>query len=414
MNGRAEAGFVIVGANLAGGAAASTLRAEGFDGPLVLVGAETLPPYERPPLSKDYLRGDASVEDTLLRPESWYRESDVELVLGVRALAIDPAEGKVRLEGGGVIPYDKALLATGGENRLLDVPGRDLDGVLSLRTVEDADRIRERALPGTRAVVVGAGFIGCEVTATLREMGVEVEVIEIFDVPLERALGREVGAVVEGIHRDHGARFHFGGSVQRIVGDGRVEAVVTDGGERIDCDFVVVGIGIRPATDLVAATRVEIQNGIVVDEFCQTSVPGVFAAGDVANHFHPLFRSRVRVEHWDNAIKQGAAAAHSMLGRRVPFDDLHWFWSDQYGHNLQFIGFAPQWDELVVRGRLDDRRFVAFYLLEGTVRAAVSIDRGKELRRAAGLIQSSRPVDRDLLRDEDVDLRKLAREGDSP
>jgi len=400
--------FVIVGANLTGGAAATTLRSDGFEGRVVLIGEELHPPYERPPLSKEYLRGEKKAEDALLQPESWYEENDVELMLGATVTRVDATERSVELVGGGRVSYDKVLVATGGRNRRLEVPGAGLDGVLDLRTIEDSDRIRAEASAGRKAVVVGAGFIGCEVAASLRALGVEVEVVEIFETTLVRALGPEVGGVFEAIHRDQGVRFQFDQSVDRFEGTGRVEAVVTTTGSRIDCDFAVVGVGIEPAAEVVGGSGVSVDNGILVDELCRTRVEGIYAAGDVANHLHPVFGTRMRVEHWDNALKQGAAAARAMMGSEDPFDDLHWFWSDQYEHNLQSMGHLADRDELVVRGSLDDRRFLAFYMKEGTVRGVVGLNTGKDVRRSAGLIRSRARVDPGTLRDEGTDLRALA------
>lgn len=400
---------VIVGANLAGGAAATTLRAMDFDGRVVLVGSERHPPYERPPLSKGYLRGEEAFAATLLHPEPWYGDNGVELLLGTRAQALDLERRLVLLDEREALSYDRLLIATGGRNRRLRVPGADLEGIHQLRTVEEADALRADAPPGRRAVVVGAGFIGSEVAASLRALGVEVDVIEVLSAPLLSVLGPEVAAVYEAIHRDHGVRFHFGRSVASFEGTaGRVDAVVTDDGDRLPCDLAVVGVGIEPATELVQGTDLEMENGIVVDELCRTSAPDVFAAGDVANHWHPLFGRRVRVEHWDNALKQGAAAAKSMAGVPAPFDDPHWFWSDQYEHNLQYVGLAVEWDRFVVRGSLEERNFVGFYLKEGVVQAAIGLDRGKDVRRARDLIRSRRAVDPALLADEEADLRKLA------
>jgi 3-phenylpropionate/trans-cinnamate dioxygenase ferredoxin reductase component len=399
--------IVIVGANLTGGAAAATLRSEGLEDPIVLIGQEPHPPYERPPLSKEYLRGQSSAESTLLRPASWYEENEVELRLGVRAEKVDPGERVVRLRGGTEVPYEKVLLATGGRNRRPDISGSDLEGVHDLRTIEDADRIRAEARPGRTAVVVGAGFIGCEVAASLRQLGVNVEVVEIFGTALQRALGPEVGAVFEGIHRDHGVVFHFGQVVERFLGTGRVEEVVTDRGHRIGCDFVVVGVGIDPDVDVVDGTGIATQNGILVDERCRTNVDGIYAAGDVANHRHPLFERRLRVEHWDNALKQGAAAARSMMGRNEAFDDPHWFWSDQYEHNLQSIGLVSECDAPVVRGSMEKRDFLAFCLKDGSLMGVLGLNRGRDVRRCRPLVGRG-PLDPVALKDEDVDLRKLA------
>jgi 3-phenylpropionate/trans-cinnamate dioxygenase ferredoxin reductase subunit len=402
--------FVIVGGGLTAGAAASTLRDEGFDGDIVLIGQERHPPYERPPMSKEYLRGEQPFAKSLLLPESWYAEHGVELLLGTRVERIDPADRVVQLEDGGAVSYDRVLVATGGRNRHMPVPGHDLEGILALRTVEDADVIRSEAAPGRKAVLVGAGFIGSEVAASLRSMGVDVEVIEMFDLPLQRVVGHEIGRLYQTIHEEHGVRFHFGQTVQRFEGSRRVEAVVTDRDLRIDCDFAVVAVGIEPSTRTVAGSVFEVDNGILVDERCRTNVPDVFAAGDVANHLHPVFGRRFRVEHYDNALKQGTAAARSMLGSTAAFDDLHWFWSDQYEHNLQYLGHAPVWDELVIRGNMQERSFVGFYLKRGVVDAVVGMNRGREVRRSANLIRSRRPVDPDMLRRDVIDLKALGAE----
>jgi 3-phenylpropionate/trans-cinnamate dioxygenase ferredoxin reductase component len=404
------AGIVIVGANLTGGAVATTLRSEGYDGPVVLLGEEPHPPYERPPLSKEYLRGESEADGAHLRPIDWYEENDVDVRFGTRVGHVDPGTRVVGLEDrtGTEIPFEKVLVATGGRNRRIAVPGVDLEGVLALRTIEEADAIREEAKPGRKAVVVGAGFIGCEVAASLRSLGVEVEVVEIFATALQRALGPDVGKVIEGIHRDHGVSFHFDQVVERFLGTGRVEEVVADRGVRIGCDFVVVAIGIEPSVDVVDGTDIEVDDGILVDEFCRTNREGVYAAGDVANHRHPLFDRRLRVEHWDNALKQGAAAARSMMGRKESYDDPHWFWSDQYDQNLQSIGLLADWDELVIRGSMEERDFLAFYLKERVLMGAVGLNRGKHVRRCGPLIRSRRPLDPVALKDEDVDLKKLA------
>jgi 3-phenylpropionate/trans-cinnamate dioxygenase ferredoxin reductase subunit len=296
--------FVIVGAGLAGGGAAATLREEGFDGRVVLVGAERQPPYERPPLSKEYLRGESSFERALVQPPGFYDENGIETRFGVRATRVDAADKVVELDGGERVAYDRLLVATGGRNRRFPVPGLDLEGIYSLRTVADSDRIRAEALPGRKAVVVGMGFIGSEVAASLRRSGVDVVVVDRNEVPLRRVLGEEVGRVIEGIHREHGVSMIFGDTVAAFEGAGRVERVTTARGRRVECDFVVVGLGVEPVTDLLADTGVEIDNGVVVDEYLRTGVDSIYAAGDVANHYHPVFERRIRVEHWQNALEQ--------------------------------------------------------------------------------------------------------------
>jgi 3-phenylpropionate/trans-cinnamate dioxygenase ferredoxin reductase subunit len=398
---------VIVGASLAGGGAAGTLRQEGFDGRVVLIGAEPQTPYERPPLSKDYLRGESSFEQALVQPPDFYGENGIETRFGVRATRVDAAEKVVELGDEEHVAYDKLLIATGGRNRRFPVPGLDLEGIYDLRTVDDCDRIRAEITLGRKAVVVGMGFIGSEVAASLRQSDVEVVVVDRNKAPLRRVLGEEVGRVMEGIHHDHGATLIFEDTVAAFEGADRVERVVTQGGRRIECDFVVVALGIEPVTELLANTGAEIDNGVVVDEFCRTGVEGIYAAGDVANHYHPVFERRIRVEHWQNALKQGPAAARNMLGKYETYDEVPWFWSDQYDSNLQYTGFHTEWDELVVRGNMEERNFVAFYRKDGRVLAAVAINRGRDLRRSMRLIKAQCSVDATMLQDPDVDLREI-------
>jgi 3-phenylpropionate/trans-cinnamate dioxygenase ferredoxin reductase subunit len=400
--------FVIVGAGLTGGSAVVALREEGFGGELVLIGAEPEVPYERPPLSKEYLRGEATFEDSLVRPPNFYSDKDVETRLGIRATKVDPEGKVVELEDGNRVPYDKVLIATGGRNRRPPIPGLDLDGVYDLRTVSDADRIRSQVAPGRKVVIAGMGFIGSEVAASLRMLGMEVSVIARSKLPLERVLGEKIARVMESIHRDQGVEMVFEDAVAAFEGSGCVERVRTQGGRVIACDFVVVGLGIEPSTEVVAGSAIRIENGIVVDEYCRTSVEGVYAAGDVANHYHPVFHRRIRAEHWQHAIKHGQAAARTMLGNQKPYDEVYWFWSDQYTYNLQYAGFATDWDELIVRGSLEKRKFVAFYLKGGRILATVGMNRGKDVHQSMGLIKAGTRVDLARLRDEAIAVRNLA------
>jgi 3-phenylpropionate/trans-cinnamate dioxygenase ferredoxin reductase subunit len=400
--------FVIVGAGLAGGGAAATLREQGFDGRLVLIGAEPQPPYERPPLSKEYLRGESSFEQALFQPLDFYGENDIETRFGVRVTHVDAAEKAVELDRGESVPYEALLVATGGRNRRIPVPGIDLEGIYGLRTVADGNRIRAEISPGRKAVVVGMGFIGSEVTASLRQSGVEVTVVDRNTVPLRRVLGEEVGGVIEEIHRDHGTELIFEDKIAAIEGAGRVERITTQRGRRIECDFVVVGLGVEPVTEPLAGSGVEIDNGVLVDEYLQTGVEGIYAAGDVANHYHPVFERHIRVEHWQNALKQGPAAARNMLGENEPYGEIPWFWSDQYEYNLQYAGYHTEWDELVVRGSMEERNFVAYYRRYGRVLAAVAINGGRDLRRSIPLIKAQEEISAAKLSDLDVDLRTLA------
>jgi 3-phenylpropionate/trans-cinnamate dioxygenase ferredoxin reductase component len=408
--------IVIIGASLAGATAAATLREGGYDGEVVLVGAEARPPYNRPPLSKGYLRGQDRFEDQLVKPADYYASARIELRLGMAATAVDPTRKEVVLAGGERLAYNKLLVATGSRNRALEAPGANLPGIFQLRTVEDSDRIRAAAKGARRAAIVGFGFIGCEVAASLRQLGLEVSAIEGHRVPLARALGPEVGAVLGDIHRDKGVDLVPEDSVAAFEGRDRVERVRTKKGRVLDCDFVVAGIGILPNVELLASAGAGVDNGILVDEHCRTSLPDVYAAGDVANHMHPLF-GRLRVEHWNHGERHGRAAGRALLGDDAPYDYVHSFWSDQYEHLIEYVGFAKTWDRLVFRGRPEDRKFLAFYVKDGVVLAAAGIDRGgdpedpksdSELKVAVDLIRDRVRVDPTQLADEAVDLRRLA------
>ena len=408
--------IVIVGASLSGGTAAASLREAGFDGEIHLIGEESHLPYNRPPLSKGYLRGEERFADQLVHPEGTYAERDITLRLGRRATGIDPQRKIVRLNGGEGIPYDRLLVTTGGRNRSLSAPGADLQGIFQLRTVEDCDRIRAAARPGSHAVVIGLGFIGSEVTASLRQLGVEVVAVEGHPVPLARVLGKEVGAVLADIHREKGVELILEDSVAAFEGAGTVERVRTKKGRVLECGLVIAGIGIAPNSELLAAAGAAVDNGVLVDERCRTSLPDVYAAGDVANHLHPIF-GRLRVEHWNNGQHQGRAAARSMLGDAEPYAYVHSFWSDQYEHVIEYVGFAADWDRLVFRGRPQGRKFLGFYMKNGIVRAAVGLNRGGdpedpkpdgELRAAASLIRGRVPVDPVTLANEDMDLPRLS------
>jgi 3-phenylpropionate/trans-cinnamate dioxygenase ferredoxin reductase subunit len=399
--------FVIVGASLAGATAAATLRAEGFDGRITLIGAETEPPYERPPLSKEYLRGEQPLADAYVRPPEWYADNEVEARFGTRAVQLDARAREVVLAGGERVGFDALIVATGSRNRTLDVPGADLPGVFDLRHAGDADAIRAAAADGARVVCVGMGFIGAEVAASLRLLSCDVTVVEVFETTLYRILGPDIGRALEGLHRDHGVSMHFNEAVASFEGDGRLEAVVTSGGRRLDADVAVVGVGTEPSVELMGGTGLDQGGGIPVDASLQTAIPGVFAIGDVANHDHPVF-GRIRVEHFDNAIKMGERVAKNMLGDPEVFDDPHWFWSDQYDSQIQMVGFAPTWDRMVVRGSIEDRSFCAFLLDEaGVVRSAVSMDWKRDVRRSFGVVSAQVAPDPAALEDPDVDLRKL-------
>jgi 3-phenylpropionate/trans-cinnamate dioxygenase ferredoxin reductase subunit len=399
--------FVIVGGGLAGAKAAETLREAGFDGRLVLIGDEPERPYERPPLSKDYLRGETA-EKPFVHEEDFYGEREIELLTSTRVTAVDAEGRELRLEDDRRLGYDRLLLATGAEPRRLDVPGAELDGVLYLRTVADSERIAERLERGRRVVVVGSGWIGAEIAASARVKGCEVTMIEMATLPLERVLGPEVGQIYLDVHRDHGIEFLPETTVERFEGEGSLEHVLTRDGARIEADMAVVGVGVTPRVELAEAAGLRVENGILVDERLESSAPGVFAAGDVANAHHPFYGRRLRVEHWANALNQGPVAARAMLGEPVSYDEIPYFFSDQYETGMEYAGFAPEWDEVVFRGDVAGREFIAFWLAGGRVVAGLNMNVWDVNEQIRELIRSRQPVDARRLADADVGLGELA------
>ena len=406
--------LVIVGGGKAGGIAAATLRDEGFKGPVVLVSRESGIPFGRPPLSKTYLRSEEDLTNWYVRPPDWYEANDVDLRADSVA-AVDPAAHALALGSGRELGYEKLLIATGGRNRRLQLPGAELQGIYYLRTVAECDAIKREAESGRHAVVVGMGFIGCEVAASLTQLGVQVTAVFPGRNPLERVLGEQLGALIGEVHRSNGVTLLPGGQVVAFHGTDRLESVVLADGEHVDCDFAVVGVGIDPEVPAIAGSSVAQANGIPVDERCRSSAVDVYAAGDVANHLHPVF-GRIRVEHYNSAEHHGAAAARAMLGSTASFDYVHNFWSDQYEHILQYVGHATSWDDFVVRGRIRDGKFIGFYLVAGVVRAAVGFDRGgdpeweadSEMAASARMVASRARPGRSVLTDEGADLRSLA------
>jgi 3-phenylpropionate/trans-cinnamate dioxygenase ferredoxin reductase subunit len=399
--------FVIVGAGLAGAKAAETLREEGFDGRVVLLGAEPHRPYERPPLSKDYVRGEAERDAAFVHEENWYDEHNVELrtSTGVTGLNID--EREVELESGERVSYSKLLLAPGAEPRVLPLPGADLDGVHYLRTFEDSDTLRAAIEKGGRAVVIGAGWIGSEIAASARTKGMDVTLIEQLSVPLERVIGPEVGGIYAAIHRDKGTEVLGETGVEAIEGDGRAERVRLKGGKTIDADLVVVGVGVAPRTKLAQVAGLKTDNGILADEKLATAAGDVFVAGDAANAYHPFYEQRVRVEHWHNALEQGPAAARNMLGKDEPYERIPYFFSDQYDVGMEYAGYAPSYDEVVFRGDVDGREFIAFWLQGGRVLAGMNVNVWDVTDDIQALIRSRAEVDAGSLRDPEVPLGDL-------
>ncbi|MFB7254273.1 MULTISPECIES: NAD(P)/FAD-dependent oxidoreductase [Streptomyces] len=413
--------FVIVGAGLAGAKAAETLRSEGFTGRVILIGDERDHPYERPPLSKGYLTGKDDRESVFVHEPSWYAAADVELHLGQPAVHLDRDAKKVVLGDGTVLYYDKLLLATGAEPRRLDIPGTGLAGVHHLRRLAHAERLKG-VLAGLgrdngHLLIAGAGWIGLEVAAAARGYGAEVTVVEPEATPLHAVLGPEIGRLFADLHADHGVRFHFGARLTEIVGhDGMVLAARTDDGEEHPAHAVLSAIGAAPRTALaetagLALVDREHGGGIAVDSSLRTSDPDVYAVGDVAAAHHPVLGTRLRVEHWANALNGGPAAARAMLGQEVGYDRVPYFFSDQYDVGLEYSGYAPAggYDQVLIRGDVGKREFIAFWLSEGRVLAGMNVNVWDVTEHIQALIRSKTPVNREALADPSVPLDSLVR-----
>ncbi|HEV7811780.1 MAG TPA: FAD-dependent oxidoreductase [Leifsonia sp.] len=405
--------IVIVGASLAGATAAKTLREEGFGGSIHLFGAEAHCPYLRPPLSKGYLAGDDDRASLDVESASWYRDNDVDVRLRTRIVAVDPGAASVTTDSGEVFGYDAVLLATGSAPRRLTVPGADFRGVHYLRTLDESERLRKALAQGDRRVVlVGSGWIGMEVAATARTLGNEVTILERDPIPLAVALGDELGTYFADLHTRNGVRIRPSVVVDSIVGEnGRVAGVRLAGGDVVPADVVVVGIGAVPQIDLARAAGLEIDNGVVVDASLQTGDSRVFAAGDIANAYHPIAQQRLRSEHWANAISGGAVAARSMLGERAVHDEIPYFYTDQFDLGMEYAGFAPLTKEadIVYRGDRSSGEFVAFWMLGSRVVAGMNVNVWDVNDDIQALVRSGTPVDLAALRDPSVPLADVAK-----
>ncbi len=410
--------FVIVGASLAGAKAAETLRKDGFDGRVVLVGDETSRPYERPPLSKGYLHGTDSRDKAFVHDEGWYGENDVDLLLGVAATSIDRADHTLTLDGFEPMRYDKLLLATGSRPRKLDVPGSDLSGIRYLRTLPDADALLDHLKPGARVVIIGAGWIGLETAAAAVDRGGSATVIERDTLPLRRVLGDEVAAIYAALHRAHGVDFRFGSGITEFLGSGStLTGVRLTDGTVVPADVAVVGVGIVPNVELASEAGIEVENGIATDASLRTSDPDVYACGDVAFSFNPLLGKRIRVEHWANALNGGPAAARAMLGQDVVYDRVPYFYSDQYDLGMEYSGYVEPggYDQVVFRGSTEvvggkAPEFLAFWVAGGRVLAGMNAnvwDVTPDVQKLVRAGYAGKAVDLDRLADPDVPLADL-------
>jgi 3-phenylpropionate/trans-cinnamate dioxygenase ferredoxin reductase subunit len=400
--------FVIVGAGLAGAKAAETLRAEGFDGRLLLLGEEAERPYERPPLSKAYLRGETDRDSLYVHPEGFYAAHDIELRPSTPVRSIDPVGHRLELASGEQISYERLLLATGASPRRLPLPGADLAGVQYLRTRSDADALAAAAAHAEHVVVVGTGWIGSEAAACLRQLGRDVTLIGPDTAPLARVLGPEVAGVYRDLHADHGVQLQLGTQVAGFRGHGRVEAVVIDDGRTVEGDLVLVGAGAAPRTELAEAAGLPVRNGLLVNEqLGAVGAAGVYAAGDVAAAWHPRYQTYLRVEHWANALNQGPAAARNILGIPTPYARLPYFYSDQYDLSMEYTGLAASWDRVVVRGDLAIRQFVAFWLKDQRVVAGMNANLWDVTEPIQALIRGGLPVDPERLADPGIPLDQV-------
>lgn len=395
---------VLIGGGPAAVAAAATLREEGFDGEVFLVTDDDDMPYERPPLSKEFLS--TGEDPPLLRPSAWYAEQEVNLLTATRVVRLDAAAQHVTLDDGAVLDYDALLLATGVRAR----PGVTMqhERILSLRARSDARRLRETLVKSSHVVLLGGGFIGSEIAATAVAMGRRVTIVERTQTLMERALGPDLGGVMTDLHRSQGVDLRLGRVVAGCQPTAAGLLVRTDTGT-IEGDLVIVGAGCDPNTELATQAGIRAENGIVTDQFCRTSAVGVLAAGDVASSFHPWYGEHIRVEHHDTALRHGAAAARSMLGSQEPFAEAHWFWSDQYGHNLQQVGRAAPGDQMVVRGSLDDLSFTALWLRGSRITKAIAVNRPREALAVRKALFADHEVRADELTDPAADLRRLTR-----
>ena len=398
------AGMVIIGCGQAGGQAAASLRQEKYEGPITMIGSEPYIPYQRPPLSKQYLSGDQEKEKLSLRQESFYSGKEIELILGSEALSIDSSSKEVKLATGDSLPYDKLLIASGGRPRKLAIEGHALDGIHYLRTIDDVDAIRTQMEKKQHMVIVGGGYIGLEVASVAVKKGLSVSVLEMEERILERVTTEEMSSFYNQLHSDQGVEIHTSTQVTAFKGDHQIECVIC-GEKEIKADIVVVGIGILPNVEIAETAHLDIDNGILVDEHCRTSDKFIFAAGDCTNHPNPLLGRRLRLESVPNAMEQGRVAASNMLGGEKIYSAMPWFWSDQYEHKLQMVGFSKESEQSVIRGDIASKCFTIFYLKDNLIVAADAVNNPKEFMASKQLVGKEIPVD--SLANANIELKTL-------
>jgi len=404
-----SARHVVIGAGHAGGRAVEAMRNAGFEGEIVLVGAEEHLPYERPPLSKELLQAKPDYTFPYIRPREYFDEQKIELRLGVAATAITPTEKTVTLANGEALSYDKLLLTTGGRVRTLPLLGSNLDRVHYLRTLDEGHAIGAALGEGRNLVVIGGGFIGLEVAASARQRGGSVTVLEIADRLMGRGVPHSISQYFLDLHRDNGVDIRLGTGVEQINGDGAVSGVTTSSGERLDADMVVIGVGIIPETGLAEDAGLKVENGIVVDEFCRTSAADIYAAGDVTSHFSPFAGRHIRLEAWQCAQNMAIAAAKVMCGEEAAYSEVPWMWSDQFDTNLQVAGLPNSWDNIVGRGDVASGNYIGFVLDGEKIAGAIALNQPRDLRLARRMMDAGKEYTAEDLADESISMRELSK-----
>ena len=404
--------YLLIGGGMASANCARHLREQGADGEILLVGRELDPPYNRPPLSKQYVRGEEKMDDIVFRPQSWYDENEVELLTRTSVTSLDPGARKATLSNKDVVSFEKALLATGANVNILHVDGAELDGIHYLRTVRNSDALREELETAARVALVGGSYIGTELSASFTSLGKQCELVMLEEVTFERFYGPEVGRYFQDVLTENGVNVHASQELERFGGDGkRVSKLVTKSGKEIDCDFVVIGAGVHPEIRLAQEAGLETEKGVITDKFLETSAPGIFAAGDIAEYDSVVHGRRLRIEHWDVAFNQGKTAALNMLGKQQPHDVVPYFWSDLADwSSMEYVGPASDWDDVVWRGRPEDGKFAAWYVKDGRVAAALTVGRSDDLAVAQRLMVARTDISghRQLIEDTDSDISALA------
>jgi 3-phenylpropionate/trans-cinnamate dioxygenase ferredoxin reductase subunit len=406
--------YLLIGGGIAAANCARHLREQGAEGEVLILGRELDPPYNRPPLTKTYMRGEEKRDDIVFRPDDWYAEQDIELMTRTSVMKLNAGERFVTLSNKQEIGFEKALLATGSNVRILHVDGAALDGIHYLRTIRNADAIRGELEGAERVVLVGGSYIGTELAASLTKLGKRCELIMLESVTHERVYGPEVGRYFHDLLVEHGVQIHDSQELERSEGEGRVERVVTKSGLRVDCDLVVIGAGVHPDIHLAEQAGIETDSGVLTDRYLESSTPGIFAAGDIAEYDSVVHGRRLRIEHWDVAFNQGHYAALNMLGQQKVYDVVPYFWSDlaDWG-GMEYVGPAAEWDEIWFRGSLAERKFTAWYVKDGKVVAALTVGRSEDLTVAAQLLAAGIDVRprRALIEDPDADLSELLEQG---